>query len=797
MKHAFYLVTILVLIPVHGILAQTAGDFRSAATGNWSSAATWETYNGTEWEAASISPTSADGSISIQSGHVVTVTADVTVDQLTVNTGGTVLVNSGVKLTVADGTGTDIAVSGTLTVNGTVRLDGTAVTFTTTNGTVSYGAGSRHEHATNNNNVPKTAGSGSVTWHPTSTIEVTGIIGGSVTSMFLAGTTYGNIIWNSPGMTASNVNFAGNLTNIAGYFRMVSSGATPTIVRFFGSGQTNQTVNLAGDFILEGGSFQYCGGTSTGCAFNIGGNWNQTGGTYAANTGSTNMLLMNFTGVNKSFTQSGGAITNTNLEWTVKNGASTTLNNNIVVGTGRAFNVEGGGTLNCGTAVITGPTFTLNAAGTLGIGSPDGITSAGAAGNIQTTARNFDVAANYTYNGSAAQVMGTGLPATVNNLTINNANGVTLSASTAVDGTLSLMSGDLDLNGNDVSLGTSGILSETPGNTVKGTSGVITASRSLNAPDVLTNIAGLGIGIGSLADLGTTAITRGHAVQTGNGNSSIRRYFDITPANNTGLNATFGMMYDVSELNSIPESNLTLFKSVDNGVTWTGQGGTVNTLFKVIYITDVNSFSRWTAGNSLAPLPVQLASFSATYVTNVGVRLDWMTISEINNYGFEVQRSAQRGSGYASVSPVIPGHGTTNEPRMYTFTENGVPSGQWFYRLKQIDLDGSIHFSEPVSVDVLTSVAEVAPREFMLHQNFPNPFNPSTQIRFTVEHPAATKLEVFNLLGAKVATLFDGIAEPGRSYTISFDAQNLSSGMYLYRLESGNRIQLRKLTFVK
>ncbi len=140
---------------------------------------------------------------------------------------------------------------------------------------------------------------------------------------------------------------------------------------------------------------------------------------------------------------------------------------------------------------------------------------------------------------------------TFNNLTINKAGGdVQLSNNITVNGTLTLTSGDVDLNGKTITLGSSATLSETAGNTVKGTSGTITATRTLNAPS-LENVAGMGAEITSAANLGSTSITRGHAVQTGSGNNSILRYFDITPTTNTGLNATLFFYYDESELNSL------------------------------------------------------------------------------------------------------------------------------------------------------------------------------------------------------------------------------------------------------
>ena len=243
--------------------------------------------------------------------------------------------------------------------------------------------------------------------------------------------------------------------------------------------------------------------------------------------------------------------------------------------------------------------FTLSPDATLGTANVDGISSSGTTGSIQSTGtRAFAAGSNYQYSGLALQTTGNGLPTSINNLTINSAAGVTLSVPITVVGTVSLLAGHLNLNGNNVMLGPSGLLNESAGSTLSGTSGTISTTRMLNAPNSSNDIAGLGVGIGSSADLGNTVITRGHAVQAGAGSRSIGRYFDITPTTNTGLNATLVFRYDDSELNSVPEANLLLFKSTDAGATWSSAGGTVNTTDNTLTLTGVNELSRWTAGVS-------------------------------------------------------------------------------------------------------------------------------------------------------------------------------------------------------
>ena len=198
------------------------------------------------------------------------------------------------------------------------------------------------------------------------------------------------------------------------------------------------------------------------------------------------------------------------------------------------------------------------------------------------------------------------------------------------------------------------------------------------------------------------------------------------------------------------------------------------------------------------PLPVQLASFTAAQLSSHAVRLDWMTLSEINNFGFEVQKSRDSLSQFETLpNSFVPGHGTTTEPQTYSFTDSVTLLGKWFYRLRQIDLGGPVFSSEPIRVDIVASVEGRAPIEFALHQNFPNPFNPETIVKFSVATTAQARVSLFNLLGQRVVTFYDDIAEAGRLYKVKVNGRGLTSGVYYYRLESGGKSLLRKMLLLK
>ncbi|HFE64883.1 MAG TPA: hypothetical protein ENK14_10795, partial [Caldithrix sp.] len=215
---------------------------------------------------------------------------------------------------------------------------------------------------------------------------------------------------------------------------------------------------------------------------------------------------------------------------------------------------------------------------------------------ISGTAANLSAGStsSITISGSGS---GVNIPSSIsalNNFTLDNANGSAMQADLELDGTLTLTSGDLDLNGYTIILGTSATLSESEGNTITGSSGVITTTRTFNVGDLSSgsNIAGLGAEITTAAALGSTTISRSPAQSHG---ISILRYFDIVPTNNTGLNATLTFHYDDSELNEQSESGLQLYRSTDSGNTWALEGGTVDTENETLTLTGINAFSRWTA----------------------------------------------------------------------------------------------------------------------------------------------------------------------------------------------------------
>jgi hypothetical protein len=201
--------------------------------------------------------------------------------------------------------------------------------------------------------------------------------------------------------------------------------------------------------------------------------------------------------------------------------------------------------------------------------------------------------------------------------------------------------------------------------------------------------------------------------------------------------------------------------------------------------------------NGSVPLPIQLASFSIRPLNGSQTMLEWTTLSETNNFGFYVQKECN--GVWNNVSQLIPGHGTTLSRNDYSYVDasgDANPFADTQYRLLQIDLDGTEHYTEPVALRTTDVALLNAPKDFSVDQNYPNPFNPSTTIRYGLPHASAVHLTVFNTLGQHVATLVQEEQESGY-HEVKFDASTLPSGVYYYRLQAGDFVQSRRLVLLR
>jgi hypothetical protein len=292
----------------------------------------------------------------------------------------------------------------------------------------------------------------------------------------------------------------------------------------------------------------------------------------------------------------------------------------------------------------------------------------------------------------------------------------------------------------------------------------------------------------------------------------------LTTAVHTGLNAsqyqTVWLEFD-NDWQAIGTSDFAYVDvSVDGGATWqnvftwndvdvrnTHETWDLTAMvalsnFDIRFKSVQPSWDWWWAVDNICiygsdPIPVELTSFTATAQFGEVV-LSWITATETNNSGFEVQRS--NGSEFEAIA-FVDGHGTTTETQAYSYSDRNVNVGSYSYRLKQIDFDGTYEYSNVIEANV------PAPAVFALDQNYPNPFNPSTKIAFQLAVDSKVSLKIFDVLGQEVATLVNTNLVAG-SHNVNFDASALNSGVYLYRIEAtgidgANFIDVKKMILTK
>ena len=191
---------------------------------------------------------------------------------------------------------------------------------------------------------------------------------------------------------------------------------------------------------------------------------------------------------------------------------------------------------------------------------------------------------------------------------------------------------------------------------------------------------------------------------------------------------------------------------------------------------------------SVFPLPVELSSFTSS-LNNNSVILNWNTDQEENNSGFDIERSSF-GNVWSKIG-FVQGSGTVNQSRSYSFTDNGLSSGRYNYRLKQTDYNGNFRYYE-LSNEVIIGV----PSKFSLSQNYPNPFNPETKINYSLPVAGNVSIKIFDIAGKEIMQLVNEKQDAG-FYTVRFNASGLSSGTYFYKLTAGDFSETRKMLLLK
>ncbi len=852
-------------------LAATNGEYRSKANGNWNSTATWEKFNGTSWVAATATPTYADGPITIKNN--VTVTAGVSVDEVTVNSNAQLTLNNG-TFSVKRGTGNDLTVNGTLTIastltlktqghievnglaiistGGTLTLQGNSTidineggryrkdngSQTNTQGAWTIKAGGTYQHNDNGTSLPN------ATWDQGSTCEITGATNNKPSNL---NQSFYDFIWNCTGQT-TNINLSSsNLNLIAGDFTCISTG-TGSIMLNQGA---NTNYSFEGNFNMQGGNFFIT--ESGGCSVNIGGNYTQTGGNFrmidassSSGSGTPDMTvtgnysitggtfdMSQYTGLNANngkgtlnlngdFSFTGGTITESSTLFGkgiinfIKNGMQTLTGGGTISNT-IDYNITSGSIVNFGTIPLTGTgTFTLNSGGGVLLGSTAGISSLGLTGNVQVTGtKTFSTGADYTYNGSSAQVTGSALPATVRNLSINNNSGVTLTSTVAVSNVLALTLGKLSTGlfevdvTNNSSLSVTGYSSSSYVNgalrrSVSGTgtyafplgnsANYEPSSLTLAGATGFTNIYGkFTQALPIVASLPLVSLLLGITPITDMLNYG---YWTFTP-NSAMTGGTYSVTLNekgATNANSNPQSFCVLKRSsvlaswqsigIHNNNTQSIAAGVITAVR-----TGLTGFSDFGIGESSGgSLPIKLIYFTAKLNSDI-VNLDWATAAEVNNNFFTIERSAD-GEHFESLF-TKPGAGNSTTNLYYSASDENPLQGFSFYRLKQTDYDGHYSFSDKQTVKNGNG-NNASESSIQIKSVYPNPFNESFKTDYMVRESVLMDFSLLNSSGQVVAQEKIQADEGYNTYEF-INNRNLNKGIYFVVLSYNDQKQIQKI----
>lgn len=480
-----------------------------------------------------------------------------------------------------------------------------------------------------------------------------------------------------------------------------------------------------------------------------------------------------------------------------------------------------------GTLDLTNGNYTIGSSNTLGINGTvtgTGTITGSANSNLSIGGTGSVGALNFT---SGSRVL--------NNLTLNRTSSglVTFGTDLLVDNIITLTNGRVDMGSNTLTLGTNLTSIGTLNPVVPTNASYIIGNFERWIPNTVTSDIYFPVGSSgqfrqaiikyTTASSGGRLKVSGYETNPGSTNTinitelgtgyvldrySQEAWWKITTSDVTGGIYNISVLADViSGVSSTNFNKLRVLKRTNSTSEWTLTGthsdATGSSTHPLVKRTGLSGFSEFgiggysVDGNVLnnAPLPIQLSSFTSSPKER-NVNLDWVTASEINNAGFEIQRTEAKvqNSGFSKIG-FVSGKGTVNTPTHYTFEDKKLQTGKYNYRLKQIDANGNFEYYA-LNGDVEIGV----PNKFNISQNYPNPFNPITKIDFDLPFDSKVNIVLYDMTGREVKTLVNESRTAGY-HTVQFNASDLSSGMYFYRIitKSSDKdfIATKKMALVK
>ena len=720
------------------------GEIKSFKSGSWNDPDTWQKFDGSQWvHPAPNVPLITDGPITISAGHTVTIASDDSADQVMVDSGATLIINPGTTFKVVDGIGTDLMIEGTLRNKGLIEVDPSS--------TLSIVGGGLYIHDQDGGSIP------SAEWRTGSTCQFEGV---TSTAPSNANQDFYNVVWNCSGQT-SNLNLGWNGNTIGGNITIENTGSARIYMCGPAAG-ASATVTINGDIIQTGGTFSTngTGNGNTSITINQNGNINVTGGNFSISRGSQGGTGTTVWNIDGDMSISNATTQNSNHDG-AKFIFKGTQAHNLMLGDGNTLTdlpieIDSGATLNMGISELSGSgIFILKEGAVLLSGHPDGIN-----GNIKNTGtQTLSSQAGYGFNGSSVQVTGNLLPDAVENLIMDNSNGVTLSKSVTVNGIMEIKNEGFSTGNFKLIYGQNSALK------YSGTTAMNTSDAEFPESDGPENVI--------IANSSSSGIIL-HANRAINGNLFLIGKFRLGDYNFTAASAdiesTSGYVY-TNGIGSLTILNVgateTLFPI---GVTsyapvWvTNNGAADNISARVEY----DSKSLPDGGRLRGKWTLDEGTVGGG---NYTLKFGWLT--QLEDTKFRQDRLANAGIFLLASDTTEAGTGSYTaqlDTLPYTLSRGGITTLGTF---------GVGKFGN-ISVGVINR-PENLPNEFMLSQSYPNPFNPTTRINYSVPKSSYITLKVYNILGEEVTTLFEGFRQQG-NYTAIFDASGLSSGMYIYRM---------------
>jgi len=353
----------------------------------------------------------------------------------------------------------------------------------------------------------------------------------------------------------------------------------------------------------------------------------------------------------------------------------------------------------------------------------------------------------------------------------------------AVRNELKMTKGDLDVRGNSIDLETTGFVnSESNANRIfctgcaaGSTDGrILSQGTNLAAITDYSNIRGMGIGISTGANApGITEINRGFRIRSGGElNTSVKRYFEITPTNNTTLAATLTFHYWDMESNDLSLSEVALYRDNSGSDAWVKRGGSAATPGpgdNTVALSGIDEFSPWTVGKNNEPVPVSLLFFNAN-CGNKNIVLNWSTASETNNDIFKIEKSSDTKT-WTNIGS-LKGAGNSNQLINYSYTDNDPLDATVYYRIKQVDYDGAFKLYGPVTASCFENNYNTD------IQIYPNPADESVYLQATIDAPG--RILLCDITGRTIAEYYKN----NLSVPFEISLVDISPGIYLIRVVS-------------